>query len=49
MTYPLSADGESAEPLSPSPRFPEIEERILAFWAADDTFRASVAQREGAP
>ncbi|MBB5632318.1 isoleucyl-tRNA synthetase [Cryobacterium mesophilum] len=48
MTYPLSADGEPAEPLSPSPRFPELEERILAFWQKDDTFRASVAQREGA-
>lgn len=49
MTYPLSADGEPAEPLSPSPRFPELEERILAFWQKDDTFRASVEQREGAP
>ena len=25
-----------------SPRFPEIEQRVLAFWAQDDTFRASV-------
>ena len=52
MTYPLPSDGDSdatrVEPLSPSPRFPELEERILAFWAKDDTFRASVAQREGA-
>ncbi|HEU4849354.1 MAG TPA: isoleucine--tRNA ligase [Terrimesophilobacter sp.] len=48
MTYPLSEHGEPAEPLSPSPRFPELEERILAFWAKDDTFRASVEQREGA-
>ena len=28
-----------------SPRFPEIEERVLAYWAADDTFRASVENR----
>ena len=48
MTYPRHPDGEPSEPLGPSPRFPEIEERILAFWAKDDTFRASVAQREGA-
>nr|MDQ3757878.1 isoleucine--tRNA ligase [Actinomycetota bacterium] len=27
------------------PSFPEIEERILGRWAADDTFRASVEQR----
>jgi isoleucyl-tRNA synthetase len=29
-----------------SPRFPEIEERVLAFWAEDDTFRASVERNE---
>ena len=28
-----------------SPRFPEIEEQVLAYWAADDTFRASVENR----
>ncbi len=51
MTYPLSApdDDQTVEPLSPSPRFPELEERVLAFWAKDDTFRASVEQREGSP
>jgi len=31
-----------------SPNFPEIEERILEFWSADATFRASIEQREGA-
>ncbi|WP_396656813.1 isoleucine--tRNA ligase [Microbacterium sp.] len=45
MTYPLNAD----EPVSPSPRFPEIELETLAFWKRDDTFRASIANREGAP
>ncbi|TPW93144.1 class I tRNA ligase family protein, partial [Schumannella luteola] len=30
-----------------SPRFPEIESGILAFWKGDDTFRASVENREG--
>ena len=48
MTYPRRSEGEPAEPLNPSPRFPELEERILAFWEQDDTFRASIAQREGA-
>jgi len=32
--------------VSASPRFPEIEERVLAFWAKDDTFRTSVEQRD---
>ncbi|GAA0303329.1 isoleucine--tRNA ligase [Kineococcus aurantiacus] len=30
-----------------SPSFPEIEQRVLDSWAADDTFRASVRAREG--
>jgi isoleucyl-tRNA synthetase len=30
-----------------SPDFPEIERGILAFWKNDDTFRASVENREG--
>ena len=52
MTYPRpsastgSAFGPAA--VTPSPRFPEIERDVLAFWKADDTFRASVAQRDGA-
>jgi isoleucyl-tRNA synthetase len=51
MTYPKSsAFGPAAEngPVVPSPRFPDIERDVLAFWKADDTFRASIAQREGA-
>ena len=32
-----------------SPDFPEIERGILAFWKKDDTFRASVEQRDGCP
>jgi isoleucyl-tRNA synthetase len=46
MIYPkasASFEGEDAVPASP--RFPEVEERILAYWAADDTFRASISQR----
>ncbi|HWR85016.1 MAG TPA: class I tRNA ligase family protein, partial [Rhodoglobus sp.] len=45
MSYPRHTPDESVQP---SPRFPDIEQRILAYWKADDTFRASVAQREGA-
>ncbi|KXF51477.1 isoleucine--tRNA ligase [Rhodococcus sp. SC4] len=30
-------------------RFPQIEQRVLVGWDEDDTFRASVAQRDDAP
>ncbi|GGD15215.1 isoleucine--tRNA ligase [Nocardioides daphniae] len=46
MAYPLvSHTGESNVPSSP--RFPAIEESVLAYWKADGTFEASVAQRDG--
>jgi isoleucyl-tRNA synthetase len=53
MTYPkVSTDPHAAEHAArgagvPStPRFPQIEEGVLAYWEADDTFRASVEQRD---
>ena len=52
MTYPkvdfLPADEQSGAPsgVAASPRFPEIEERILRYWAEDGTFLASVEARE---
>ena len=55
MTYPLGSDDHGApgsripEPVVPSPRFPQIEADVLRFWEQDDTFRASIAQREGSP
>ncbi|GAB2691283.1 isoleucyl-tRNA synthetase [Microbacterium marinum] len=52
MTYPRpSAFGPAADApaaVVPSPRFPDLERDVLAFWAQDDTFRASIAQRDGA-
>jgi isoleucyl-tRNA synthetase len=39
-TAASSAAGSSA-----SPRFPEIEERVLKYWDADGTFQASIDQR----
>jgi isoleucyl-tRNA synthetase len=45
MTYPKVATGAHRS-VSSSPNFPEIEERVLAYWKDDDTFRASVEQRE---
>ena len=29
-----------------SPRFPQIEERVLEYWKQDGTFQASIDQRE---
>ncbi len=40
------APGDTSEAGS-SPRFPEIEQRILDSWAADGTFQASVDARKG--
>ncbi|GAA4168005.1 isoleucine--tRNA ligase [Gryllotalpicola koreensis] len=45
MTYPKVTTAENGRVPS-SPRFPEIEERILAYWEQDGTFQASVDQRE---
>ncbi|MET4780580.1 isoleucine--tRNA ligase [Glaciihabitans sp. UYNi722] len=46
MSYPRYED---ASPLSSSPSFPAVEERILDFWKKDGTFQASIDQRDGAP
>jgi isoleucyl-tRNA synthetase len=46
MIYPRAvSSGESGAAVPSRPLFPEIEERVLAYWAADDTFRASVRNR----
>src|SRR6195952_5504469 len=46
MSYPKkSSSGHSSVPASP--KFPEIEQGILAFWKSDDTFQASIDAREG--
>jgi isoleucyl-tRNA synthetase len=45
MTYPLN--GEAGVPASPD--FPELERGILAFWKADNTFQASIDNRDGCP
>ena len=43
-TYPLHRDESS---VVASPSFPALEHEVLAHWAAHDTFRQSIAQREG--
>jgi isoleucyl-tRNA synthetase len=45
MRYPLNSDVDG---VVPSPRFPDVETGILAFWKRDKTFQASIDQREGA-
>jgi len=42
MSYPKNDSGS----VPSSPRFPEIEERILEFWEQDGTFQASIDQRD---
>ena len=47
MMYPKQMRPEPVEgpqPVPASPNFPAIEERVLAFWKADQTFEASVAR-----
>lgn len=36
-------------PSGGSPDFPALEREVLDYWAADDTFRASIERRAGAP
>ncbi|SNT06709.1 Isoleucyl-tRNA synthetase [Micrococcales bacterium KH10] len=43
MAYPRHRD-ESNVPASP--KFPHIETEVLAYWEQDDTFNASIAQRD---
>ncbi|MCR2800999.1 isoleucine--tRNA ligase [Microbacterium sp. zg.Y818] len=58
MSSPSAASGTPSTPgasfgpaagVVPNPRFPDIEKDVLEFWRKDDTFQASIAQREGAP
>ncbi len=45
MSYP-KASTSGAESVPSSPKFPAIEERVLAYWAEDDTFQASIDARD---
>ncbi|MDP3892156.1 isoleucine--tRNA ligase, partial [Nocardioides sp.] len=49
MTYPqvsTAQQGDEPAAVPSSPRFPEIEERVLEYWRQDGTFQASVDQRD---
>lgn len=43
--YPLNSDGKALG-VTPSPSFPDLEQRILDFWEQDGTFQASIDQRK---
>jgi isoleucyl-tRNA synthetase len=45
VIYPKASAAEKDESIAASPRFPAIEEQVLAYWDADGTFRASVENR----
>lgn len=42
--YPLKSAGEAIG-VNPSPSFPQLEQQVLAFWAKDGTFQASIDAR----
>lgn len=44
--YPRTPDDHG---VAPSPDFPAVEREVLEFWLNDETFQASIDQREGAP
>ena len=50
MSYPRKSVSSAADGagVPASPNFPSIEEGMLAYWATDNTFLASVENREGA-
>ncbi|MGE0217388.1 isoleucine--tRNA ligase [Mycolicibacterium sp.] len=37
------------KPAAGAPKFPALEADVLAYWDSDDTFRASISRRDGAP
>ena len=49
--YPRSSDASAADDggVPTQPSFPLLEENVLKYWQASDTFRASIARRVDAP
>ncbi len=45
MAYPMNRSDAGGVPASPD--LPEVERRVLDFWAADKTFQASIDKRDG--
>lgn len=49
MTAPSESSTSAGYPKPAAPNFPERELEVLDYWAADDTFRASLERRAAAP
>jgi isoleucyl-tRNA synthetase len=54
MSYPrhrqgAPGDGATGFELSPTPSFPALEQEVLAYWETDNTFQASIDQRDSGP
>ena len=51
MTYPKVShtDATTDQGVPSSPKFPAIEEAVLAYWKQDGTFQASIDQRDAGP
>ena len=47
-TVPIVIDSGYPKPTGGAPDFPALECEVLDYWAADDTFRASIEGRDGA-
>ncbi|WP_055083879.1 isoleucine--tRNA ligase [Kocuria salsicia] len=46
FVYPKASTDPAAQGVPPAPRLPLIEERVLEYWKRDNTFQASIDQRE---
>ncbi|QIX27687.1 isoleucine--tRNA ligase [Nocardioides sp. JQ2195] len=46
MSYPKASSQDDNAAVPSSPKFPELEERVLDYWKKDETFIASVEQRD---
>ena len=44
--YPRASTGTAGQGVPASPDLPAIEERVLEYWRADDTFQASIDRRD---
>ncbi|WP_323958559.1 isoleucine--tRNA ligase [Arthrobacter sp. JZ12] len=46
QTYPKASAADPEVSGSASPRFPDLEQRVLSYWESDGTFQASIDQRD---
>ncbi|MDO4918436.1 isoleucine--tRNA ligase [Kocuria sp.] len=46
FVYPQASTDPQARGVPAAPRFPAVEERVLEYWKRDNTFQASIDQRE---